>query len=109
MKIYISLPIIGKDEAGQRQKSKKWQKHFEDKGHEVINPFDLSDNLDETFIKLGKKPLYKDYMIEDLVNLAFCTHLFLCDGWSESKGCITEVEIAYKHKIKFLFERNFKI
>ncbi len=106
MKIYISLPITGKDETMQRRVAKMWQRYFESDGHVVTNPFDIKDMLDEYHINHNmKKPTWEQYMHEDLIELITNDALFLCDGWQDSNGCIEEVEMALHFKIKFMFER----
>lgn len=109
MKIYISLPITGHDERIQRKKARLWHLHFENEGHEVINPFDVSDFLDRFHKDTRKKPpTYRDYMDADLKELKECTHIFFIEGWDNSKGCIEEAEFSIKHSINVLFEKNHK-
>ena len=108
MTIYISIPITGKCELSQRKKAKMFQRYFEDLGYGVVNPFDLYDQLRRCHLNIaGKEPTYDEILREDLCNLEWCSHIFLCEGWSESKGCIMEVEKAIEHGIKFLFEKTY--
>ena len=53
--IYISIPMTGKDEAQQRRKADYWTRHFEALGYEVINPFDIGDQLKKMFLYQTKK------------------------------------------------------
>ena len=108
MTIYISLPIAGRCESSQRLKAKMFQRYFENEGHFVVNPFDLADHLNRCFEKIGQKPTYEDYMEADLFNLDFCSHVFLCEGWHDSKGCIREVEKALEGDTEFLYESTYK-
>lgn len=109
--IYISIPMTGKDMQIQRNIANAWQSYFESRDFDVINPFWLSDELDKVYIdKLrGKTPTYDDYLFHDLLYIPDCTHLFLCNGWQNSKGCIEEVEKSMKYKIKYIFEANIKL
>ena len=106
MKIYISLPITGKDETKQRQKAKAWQVYFKDRGIETINPFDVYDELRT---KSPKEPTYEEIMNEDLKYLDTCSHVILISGWQDSKGCIKEVERSIEKNLTFLFERKIKL
>ena len=109
MIVYISLPITGKCEIKQRYIARKLQRKFEKSGHTVVNPFDLGDQLLKCHLMIAKRePTYEEYMQEDLSNLDNCTHIFLCNGWSESKGCIREVERSLNCGIKFLYESTYK-
>ena len=109
MTIYLSIPITGKCELSQRKKAKMFQRYFEALGNEVVNPFDIYDQLRKCHLMIpGKEPTYEEILREDLCNLEWCSHIFLCDGWTESKGCITEVEKALEYNIKVLFESNYK-
>lgn len=105
MKIYISLPISGKDESKQRQIAKMWQRYFEAQGHIVSNPFDIYDRL----IKLIPNPSLQVIMVEDLAELMTNDAIFLCNGWENSKGCLEEVELAIQQKLKFKFEKHIKV
>jgi hypothetical protein len=107
MKIYISLPITGKDEKTQRRTARMWKLYWDSKGHTVINPFDLADRLDSLH-RIGglKPPTYREYMEVDLAELQTCDAIFFVNGWSESKGCIEEAEKAIICSIKPIFERT---
>lgn len=105
MKIYLSLPITGKDECKQRQIAKMWQRYYESKGHIVSNPFDIYDRL----IKLIPNPSLRVIMTEDLTELMTNDAIFLCNGWENSKGCLEEVELAIQQKLKVMFENHIKV
>jgi len=110
MKIYISLPIDtpGYNYITQWRIAKKFQRLFEADGHIVINPFDLADQLDKAWMMVGgKPPTRREYLDRDLDNIPFCTHIFLCNGWQESEGCIEEAEEATFYNVTFLYERNY--
>lgn len=105
MKIYISLPISHHDEATQRRKANHWKHKFEQNGHEVINPFDIGDKLEQIHKDCRKpKPTWQDYMDADIPELETCDTIFLIDGWHNSKGCLQEVSKAIELKIKFVLE-----
>lgn len=94
----------------QRRKATLWQRYFEALGHEVINPFELADQLRKKYIiASGNEPTYHEYLDYDLCNVDSCTHIFLCEGWPESFGCMEEVDRSIENGITFLFERNFKL
>ena len=108
--IYISIPMTGKDEAQQRRKADYWTRHFEALGYEVINPFDIGDQLKKMFLyQTQKEPTYADYLSEDLLHLESCTDILLCEGWTESFGCMAEVDVAVKEGIQCHFENKIKL
>ena len=110
MTIYISIPITGKCELSQRRKAKMFQRYFESLGHKVVNPFDVGEILKEIcLLTQDREPTYNEYLEEDLCNVEICSHIFLCEGWTESFGCMQEVVKSIKHELKILFERNFKL
>lgn len=100
----------GKNEATQRKISYMWQRYFENIGNTVINPFELADRLKNAYLNItGKEPTYQQYLQEDLCNLEWATHIFICDGWTESFGCMAEVDKAIEKGIIFLFEQKIKL
>lgn len=109
MIVYISIPIAEKCEVAQRKKAAEIQRKFEHNGFEVVNPFNLADMLAKSFRLIGKtEPTYEDYMKEDLNNLEDCTHIFLCEGWKLSKGCVREAEHALLLEKEILYESTYK-
>jgi len=111
--IYISLPIDtkGYDPIIQRRISKMYQRLFELYGCKVINPFDLAYELDVCmeFLKDKRVISYQDYLDRCIENVPKATHIFLCNGWSDSKGCIAESEEAVFYGVKVLFESNYNL
>lgn len=109
MIIYLSLPISGKCELKQRATAKMFQRYFEALRHEVVNPFNIYDKFREWKLRwCGIEPINDEIITENTIMINRCSHIFLCNGWSESNGCITEAEKAVECGIKFLFERTYK-
>lgn len=86
MKVYISIPISGHDEAEVREHADLTRAMLSRAGHEVVTPFD---------IYAGENPKYEDYLSEDLKVLYRCDAVYLCEGWQFSKGC--QIEAYYAH------------
>jgi len=110
--IYISIPINtpGYDIDKQRAKAAYWQRYFEERGFEVVNPFNLADMLRASFIKIvGREPSYAEYLKEDLSNMEPCTDIFLCCGWTESNGCMEEVDNSIRLELVFWYENKMKL
>lgn len=96
MKVYLSIPITGKDEKKQREKADKIKLALSKAGHEPVNPFDIMP---------GKKnPDWFDYMCSDLRELDKCDAIYLCKGWQQSKGCRLERFYAEEHGKRLMFE-----
>ena len=100
-KIYISIPITGKDYKKQREHADEIACSLSRQGWRVINPFN---------IYAGKDPGYFDYICADLRALADCDAIYFCSGWEHSCGCGIEHDfalriIAAKKKIfKIIYE-----
>lgn len=80
-KIYLSIPISGKDEKKQREKADLIKAKLSKEGYEVVNPFDIYS---------GEKPTYFDYIAHDIRALADCDTAYFCIGWEKSRGCQLE-------------------
>lgn len=103
--IYISIPMTGYDLVKQHRKAMMWQLYFESEGYHVVNPFELADRLKLSFIEIaGREPTEAEYLHEDLMNMQTCTDIFLCNGWTESFGCMAEVDKSIHLKLKFHYE-----
>ena len=89
MKIYISIPISGKNEKEQRRLAQLKAMTLKSLKHEVVNPFIVAD---ETEKRLGRKPTYYEYIEDDLKALSTCDAIFMMNGWTDSKGC--KIELA---------------
>lgn len=108
--IYISIPMIGHEEQTQRQHAAYWQRYWEQRGYEVVNPFILADMLKASYMNIaGREPTYAEYLHEDLINLEWCSDIFMCNGWTNSFGCMEECDKSIAHKIKFHFESKMLI
>lgn len=94
MKIYISLPITGR-EAEARHHADIVKAALSRAGHEVVNPFEIF---------VGKNPTYADYLCVDLRALAECDAIFLCNGWQSSRGCRIERNFADEFHKQIIYE-----
>lgn len=97
MKIYISLPISGRDENEVRQHADLIKASLSRAGHEPVNPFE---------IYCGSKPTYADYLCADLRALADCDAIFLCNGWQFSRGCRIERTFAEEFGLHVMYENG---
>ena len=102
MRIYISIPISGKDLATQRAKATEIADKIRLLGHEPINPFDTPEPQGD----LSDREKYAYFMGEDIKRLLMCDAIFMCEGWQKSKGCMVEWDVAYTNNI--LWYSDFK-
>jgi len=106
-KIYISLPITGRDEEVQRRLAGLWAKYFENRGYNVLNPFDVYDELIELW---GRAPTYREIMHVDLMLLSDkCSDILLVGDWHNSNGCMEEVDTATAKGIKIWYDVKVKL
>lgn len=82
-KIYISLPITGRDFDEVESEILYVSGVLEMKGYRVVTPidFDVNPDLD--------KP-YHELLGNDIKALMECDMICLCPGWEKSKGCQLE-------------------
>lgn len=97
MRIYISIPISGKDERKQREKADMIKAYLSRHGHEAVNPFE---------IYAGKNPCYKDRLQYGLRVLMDCDAAYFATGWSESIGCKIEYVTATEFGLIKIFEKS---
>lgn len=79
MKIYISLPITGKDIEEVEASIIFAKAIIEKKGHTPVSPLDQDTTQD-----------YATLMGNDIRALLLCDSVVFLDGWEESKGCRLE-------------------
>lgn len=87
MKVYISLPITGKDIEEQRRHAGDVASFLLTAGHTPVSPFNNGLNANAS---------YEDHLREDLKMLLDCDAIFMCKGASFSAGCLLEDEVATK-------------
>lgn len=85
MKVYISLPITGKDLQEQKGYARHVASFLSEAGFTPVNPFDNG---------LGDGAPYEEHMKADLKLMLGCDAIMLCDGWLLSKGCVLESHVA---------------
>lgn len=80
-KVYVSIPISGKDYAAQAERANRIKRELEREGYKVITPFDIIPNPDQG---------YPYCMGKDIEVLLTCDAAIFAEGWNESKGCKLE-------------------
>lgn len=95
--IYISLPITWQEDTYEERLNaavayvrSKYQKY-----NRIVTPKELADGLDDFYSFCYRMmPSYKDYILNDIKEIAHCDAIFMCSGWEESKGCNAEYAFA---------------
>lgn len=85
LKMYLSFPITGRNIKDVKVYAKRIKKTWEDKGYEVITPFEV--------VPEDEKP-YSYYMGKDIEAVLECDGIIMCEDWFMSKGCRTENYVA---------------
>lgn len=81
MRVYVSIPISGKDYDTQKELAEKVRVRLESEGHQVVTPFEIiTDRNTPIHLAMGK----------DIEALLTCDAAVFLDGWNESKGCMLE-------------------
>ncbi len=87
MKVYISLPITGKDIEEQKRHAEDVASFLTAAGHTPVSPFDNGLDADAS---------YEDHLREDTKMLLGCDAVCMCKGWHLSCGCTFEHEVAVR-------------
>lgn len=103
MKIYISIPISGKNLMTQTGIALEIADKIKSLGHEPVNPFDTPLAPPEW----AEQQKYAYYMGRDIEKLLLCDAVYFCEGWHESKGCLVESYIAETYRIKHYHDLRF--
>lgn len=96
MRIYISLPISGKNIMTQTGIALTVAEQISDLGHEPVNPFDTPLAPPEW----SERQKYAYYMGEDVKRLLMCDAVYFHPEWTKSKGCSTEHDIAVRYGLE---------
>lgn len=96
MKIYISIPIRGKDLAIQQTLAYQIAERIKALGYEPVNPFDTPLAPPEW----SERQKYAYYMGEDIKRLLMCDAAYFHPEWTKSKGCSTEHDIAVRYGLE---------
>lgn len=95
MKIYISLPISGREKKA-RERAEKIAVALKELGHIPVNPFD---------IYAGENPDYFDHICCDLRAMMDCDAVYFDKGYYNSCGCCIEGDVIWRlmqHDKKFI-------
>lgn len=96
-RVYISIPIKGKDYNYQRDLANKVAQQFQERGYDTITPFDICPSATTPYnVAMGK-------CIEELLN---SDEIFMCDGWENSDGCKAEFQVALIYGKKIMTGQN---
>ena len=85
LKMYLSFPITGRNIKDVKVYARRIKKTWEDKGYEVITPFEV--------VPEDEKP-YSYCMGKDIEAVLECDGIIMCEDWFMSKGCRTENYVA---------------
>lgn len=94
-KVYISIPISGKDINQVKLYLDLVKNGIKSSGSDPITPFDVSPDSNAS---------YAEHMGKDIQALLECDAIFFCRGWQNSKGCQAEFEVAKIYGKQMIFE-----
>lgn len=96
-KMYLSLPISGRDLKAVRVFAKRVKQKWQRKGFDVVTPFEATEN------HVGNpddRAHYASCMGRCIEALLMCDGVIMCQDWFNSKGCRTEWNVAEVYGIK---------
>lgn len=94
-KVYVSIPITGKEYKEQYNHAFNVKVLLEMKNMEPVSPFDL--------VKDPHTP-YSECMGHCIQALLDCDTIYMCKGWNQSKGCMAELQIALIYNKEIIIE-----
>lgn len=104
--IYISLPISGQEETYEARLNAAVayvKAKYPEYGW-ISTPKELADELEKYHKQVfHSKPNYTDFLLEDIKAIAESDAIFMCNGWSHSKGCRAEHRFAKAIDIKIIY------
>lgn len=84
-KMYLSLPISGREIERVKEYARKVKAKWVEKGFDVITPFEVCTEPGLT---------YNYCMGKDVEALLGCDGIILCYDWFSSRGCRAECSVA---------------
>lgn len=96
MKVYISLPITGKDLQEQKGYARHVASFLSEAGFTPITPFDNG---------LPDDAPYETHIRENLKLLLGCDVIYQCHGWSQSTCCVLESNVASMCGLGLIMDR----
>lgn len=108
MKVYISLPMAGHQKTVRdRYEAAKLQVlSMYGLDTQVFGPTNIHDFSDEGLDPNAPKHPWSWHLGEDIKDLLECDVIYLCQGWSWSKGCRTELAVAKANLIDVIKQEN---
>lgn len=89
-RIYISIPVTGRDYERQKRKAQKVADYYREKGLDPVLPFDIVHPEATT-------PQAMSRCIQELLQ---CENVVFIDDWWTSRGCQVEMATARAYDLK---------
>lgn len=94
IKVYISLPIGGHEKTVRARYEEAKKMILSEYPDAIIcGPVNISD-FNENGLSVPRQHDWAWYMGEDMKELFKCTHIFMCQGYMDSRGCRSELAVA---------------
>lgn len=105
--VFIIIPSNEYIAESQKKQAKNIQHHYEKCGHMVINPFELTEDLEKSFFNIaGRDPNAEEYRREIDNNIQFSSSVVLCTGWHTDAECCLQLQSALKNGTDIKIWRN---
>lgn len=95
MTVYVSIPITGRDPARQLRHARRVAAWLASLGHAPVIPMDNG---------LPPSAPWEAHMRRDLAMMVGCDAVFMCSGWQDSDGCVTEHFVARRVALPLFYE-----
>lgn len=95
-RIYISLPITGKEDTYEARLNAavEYVKSMYPEYLHIVTPKDVAEEFEKERKGIKIPPTYNNFLLYDIICIAYCDAIFMCKGWEESKGCQAEYAFA---------------
>ena len=97
-KIYVSIPITGKNYIDQRNYALYVATNLAQRGYDAVTPFDIVKDPTTSYNRsLGM-------CIESLLD---CDTIYMCSGWEKSLGCRAELQVAMVYGKEVMTDKDY--
>ena len=106
-KAMISQPMAGKTEEEIVATRERAKAHLESLGYEFVNTLFTDEwYSDKAMKERGVVQIPLCFLAKSLENMSKCHVAYFCKGWSGTRGCRAEHDIAKAYGVEVIYEEE---